>query len=371
MGAEQAGLELDWAMEREAWKAEVYNQNLGNHCVVGDVRRADWSSFRTPFWWHASPPCTTASKANPNQGETLLDIILAAAIRRGICQLRPRRFSLENVWDYSSYFSFRRILATLQREGYAIAHWHLDAANYGVPQNRKRLILVASRDHQPRRPMETHQKPDPTGQGSLFTQPWRGWFDAVKHRIEEFTDSDWANWQIPRLPKEWHLATEPFMVCGGNTNKAEAKPGKGVRRGDQPAQTITGGDRRNIRAFIMHGGNSGSSGDRYRYDTEPSFTVTAQAHRLAHRAYLVSGGDATIRRDEQPSFTLCASSGGHGTTPRARISGRVVQLSVGALADLQDFPPHYKLPATKTKACDIIGNAVPPGLMRAVIAANR
>ncbi len=328
LGAEQAGLELDWAMEREAWKAEVYNQNLGNHCVVEDIRRADWSSFRTPFWWHASPPCTTASKANPNAGETLLDIALAAAIRRGISELRPRRFSLENVWGYTTYFSFRRIQETLQAEGYAFSHWHLDAANYGVPQNRKRLILVASLDHQPHRPIATHSKhAAPASQLGMFDdaiRPWRGWFDAVKHRIEEFTPSKWANWQVPRLPAEWAELQEPFLVGGGNTGFAGAAEGNGVRYADEPMLTIRAG-RSSIRAFIMHGSNSGADGDRFRYDTEP----------------------------------------------RARISGRVVQLSVDALADLQDFPPNYRLPTTKTKACDIIGNAVPPGLMRAVIAANR
>src|SRR5690606_35414816 len=74
-----------------------------------------------------------------------------------------------------------RILACLEECGYAEAHRVLCAADYGVPQTRDRLILVASRVDRPRLPQPTHAEnpapPDLWGESLL---PWVGWYEAVE-----------------------------------------------------------------------------------------------------------------------------------------------------------------------------------------------
>lgn len=361
-GAKAAGLDPRFGLELMPDVAEYYNRNIGHHCVVANILGFDFTSLEMPWWFHGSPPCTTASIANQRTDETELDRDLARALCRAIHDLRPQWFSLENVGNYRHYESFRLILATLKDEGYAIVYRVLDAADYGVPQNRKRLILVASRVGRPVLPIPTHINPTKLPNDSQLSllslpTPWVGWYEAVKRRIPEFTDTEWADWQIPRLPSEVR------------NSFADASPGRGVRSANEPACTIRSSTRGQMTAFLMHGGNSGANGDRYRFDNEPSFTVTA-SDRVVWRSYLVSGCDATTRRDEQPSFTVCASFGDKGTVPRAGIEGRVVKLSMGALADLQSFPSTYQLPASKTLASKIIGNAVPPLLMQRVIEAN-
>ena len=49
-------------------------------------------------------------------------------------------------------------------------------------------------------------------------------------------------------------------------------------------------------------------------------------------------------------------------------SGRVVQLSVRALARIQSIPDSYKLPDKKTLACYVVGNAMPPLMYQKIIA---
>lgn len=370
-GAKAAGLDPRFGLELMPDIAEYYNRNVGHHCVVANILGLDFTSLEVPWWFHGSPPCTTASQANQDAKETELDRDLARALCRAIHDLRPPWFSLENVGNYRNYQSFQFILKALKDEGYAIVYRVLDAADYGVPQNRKRLILVASRVGRPVLPVPTHINPAKLPNDSQLSLlslplPWVGWYEAVKHRIPEFTDTEWADWQIPRLPAD---VRNSFLVGSGNNSFADASPGRGVRHAQEPAHTITSSTRGKMTAFLMHGGNSGANGDRYRFDNEPSFTVTA-SNRVVWRSCLVSGCDATTRRDEQSSFKVCASFGDKGTVPRAGIEGRVVKLSMGALADLQSFPKTYQLPTAKTLASKIIGNAVPPLLMQRVIEAN-
>jgi site-specific DNA-cytosine methylase len=55
---------------------------------------------------------------------------------------------------------------------------------------------------------------------------------------------------------------------------------------------------------------------------------------------------------------------------RGMATGRVVKMTPRALARFQSFPDWYELPARNALACKIIGNAVPPLLMRRVMEAQ-
>jgi DNA (cytosine-5)-methyltransferase 1 len=93
----------------------------------------------------ASPPCTTASIANPNQGETALDIELAKSVIQAIATTNCSHFMLENVSGYIKYESFRLILKHLYQFFPLVEFSVIDMADYGIPQSRKRLILLASK----------------------------------------------------------------------------------------------------------------------------------------------------------------------------------------------------------------------------------
>lgn len=256
-GAKQAGLTHTWGVEYDAALAAVATDN-GFDTMVADVREVDYSTLATPYWLHTSPPCTTASVANADGGETELDGELSGAVIRALRALRPRRFSLENVIGYRNYDAYRAILAALSDEGYALDWWHLNAADYGVPQTRRRLILVASLDHRPRKPAPTHQEAgEDAGQLTLFDSlpSWRGWLPALRGEyggrdlLPELPETKLAAWQLKRMPEEWGtmLLNSAFPTSNGKKHYAP----------DDPAFTVDTTAHGRMKALIIAQGEYG------------------------------------------------------------------------------------------------------------------
>lgn len=58
---------------------------------------------------------------------------------------RPDFVTMENVPALRAQSIFQQFVERLTREGYVVSHHIVNAADYGVPQRRKRLVLLASR----------------------------------------------------------------------------------------------------------------------------------------------------------------------------------------------------------------------------------
>jgi DNA (cytosine-5)-methyltransferase 1 len=145
LGAIAAGYEPIWAIEKDPRIARVYTKNFSHRPWVGDFLETAPQSFAAPDLLWVSPPCVRASSVNPQRGESSLDAHLAAKICEFASVLRPTQFILENVEGYKRFKSFEAIVERLFSLGYW-ANWQvLDAADFGVPQNRCRLILRAVR----------------------------------------------------------------------------------------------------------------------------------------------------------------------------------------------------------------------------------
>lgn len=369
VGFADAGLKPVQAVELEESIASVYAQNLGNHITVADVREySKQLSDRVPFWFHASPPCINASQAKTDAGETELDVELAQAVVRGIKRRSPW-FSLENVWGYRSFEAFRLICETLSSEGYNFAYWHLNSANYGVPQTRKRLILVASRVKRVVQPFPTHSEtPD------LFSVPWVGWYEAIADLIPTLPESQFAPWQIERLPEElktqWHPETpQSFLTESKYPNRNAEKCWRSV---EVPPPTVTALNP-SWKAFLIEGQNTIRT-STVRESSEPAPTVTSSwflRPASSPKALLVDGqnartpekGGLNSRQDREPSFAVSAS-----TSPKkAWLShGRIVAMTSRCLARFQSLPDWYQLTGKNSLDCKIIGNGVPCLLMEQV-----
>jgi DNA (cytosine-5)-methyltransferase 1 len=62
--------------------------------------------------------------------------------------IKPEIVSMENVKELSKekkYPVFEKFIKTLHKNGYHVSYQVVDASQYGVPQKRKRLVLLASR----------------------------------------------------------------------------------------------------------------------------------------------------------------------------------------------------------------------------------
>lgn len=389
IGAEAAGLRTIWGVEANAKIAAVAERNISAPCLVARVEEVDYSALEVPYLLHASPECTRASQANSAGGESELDLAMAGGVVSALRTLRPRVFTLENVYPYRCFQSFQNILAALDELGYAHAYWHLNSADFGVPQTRKRLVLIASRDFQPVRPPATHRKG-----GDMVHLPWNGWYSAIADIIHTFPDTEPAPWQEKNLPREIRdsMLLSPAMARGGVVTRSK----------EEPAVTICAADINQlpVRAYIVANNNSqdqhgNSYGTTVRPADEPMLSVTGMSPGW-WKAYLVNGENAYqewgkgYREADEPATTLPARStypkaflvqgqnsnparAGDGLSPAVLGShapkayvGVWKKLTLQALGRFQTMPDDYQ-----GLTSEINGNAVPCLLAQCIVESVR
>jgi len=389
---EACGIRDVFGVEYDDKIAQVARDN-GFPVTTADVRDIDPASLPRVDWFHASPVCKNASTAKADGEESPEDLETAQAVERYIDHHKPRIFSLENVWGYREFQAFADILKCLTRNGYAYEYWHLNSADYGVPQTRKRLILVARNDGiTPRKPQPTHFTPTPFFDDR---KKWVGWYEAIEDLIPTLPPSQFAKWQLERLPKEitqtvllnrntterddyFREYQEPsYVVTSDGDNgrrraflmQVQGEGGDGIKEQTEPMQTVTENhSAAKYRAFITAGGVAWSP---VLDESEPLFALTASKAEHATRAYLVNESSTMeVRGDAEPATTQIANGRNGGIGQKASVHGRVVKMTPRALARFQSFPDTYILPEKASLACTIIGNAVPPLLMQCVIGAN-
>ena len=120
-------------------------------------------------------PCQPFSMLNPRNPNEHRSVNLLNEFGRLVEGLHPAHIMIENVpgIDGRGVEILNQFLGMLEREGYHYDSRIVNAKNYGVPQNRRRFVLIASRLFEPQIPDETH------GDG-LF--PYVTLFDAI-HRF--------------------------------------------------------------------------------------------------------------------------------------------------------------------------------------------
>lgn len=105
------------------------------------------------------PPCQGFSTAGLKDPADPRNTLIGDFVRV-VGQLQPRYFLLENVTGLRSLHDgrlFDNVLGELDQLGYSFHYRVLHAADYGVPQMRKRLFIVGARDGVPPRfPEPTH-----------------------------------------------------------------------------------------------------------------------------------------------------------------------------------------------------------------------
>lgn len=304
-----------------------------------------------------SPPCQSFSSAGKRKGLADPRGQLIHQPMRWVRAVGPRWVALEQVPEALGYWG--QMAGELRTMGYSAWAGILNTADYGVPQIRKRAILLASLDRQVQPPEPTHSR---TGHAEMFGPRRERWVTMAE-------------------ALGWGLTERPAYVVAGGSDGGHHDGGSGQRV--QIAKHQAEGrwlDRRRSEAF----------GNRPIPLTEPSPTVHGQESQWQWR--LVSPGRSytSSRRRADPSLEPAPTIAlGHNVAawcwerPSTTIQGdlRVAQpghhdhcrdedlipVTISELGVLQGFPADHPWQAPGRSSQ--VGNAIPPPLAAACLRA--
>lgn len=281
-----------------------------------------------------SPPCQTFSAAGLRAGNDDMDLchqglddlargrdtrdrlrtacadsrsLLVVEPLRYALDLRPEWVALEEVPAVAPLFA--HMAGILRGVGYSVWTGVLNAADFGVPQTRRRAFLLASRTRPAVPPAPSHAK-DP-GPDTLFGPALAPWV----------TMADALGW--------------------GAT--------------DRPTPTVTAG--------------GGKSGGPEPFPSQARKALLGSQQRGTWVLRHSSRRNATVRRADEPAATLVFGRASNYVSwhPDGPAGPEPVRITVQEAAALQTFRPGYPFQGTKTRQFEQIGNAVPPLLATAAL----
>jgi DNA (cytosine-5)-methyltransferase 1 len=149
LGFIQAGFEVVWANDFFKDAVETYRKNIGNHIVYGDITKIPSSDIPNGFdILLGGFPCQGFSVANTKRSMADERNFLYKELLRLIKDKQPKFFVGENVKGLLSMQKgqvIKMIVDDFKSLGYNVEYRLLKASDYGVPQNRERVIIVGNR----------------------------------------------------------------------------------------------------------------------------------------------------------------------------------------------------------------------------------
>lgn len=149
-GASQAGMHLKWAFDKSSHAATTYRLNFPTAmCEESDIFSflTNDAEFIRVDVSHGSPPCQTFSPAHTiecaNDDANSACIFSCADL---IKKAKPRIHTMEETCGLFERHKevFFRVIQDFIELGYSVRWGILNCMDYGVPQSRRRLIIIAS-----------------------------------------------------------------------------------------------------------------------------------------------------------------------------------------------------------------------------------
>lgn len=141
--------DIIWANEINSQAVKTYSSYFGNHIICEDINNIEDEKFPKADIIVGGFPCQDFSLAGKKQGLKVERGRLYLQMKRAIDSVKPKAFIAENVKNLvlmENGLIFKTIIDDFKKSGYNVYYYLYHAANYGVPQNRERVIIYGIRD---------------------------------------------------------------------------------------------------------------------------------------------------------------------------------------------------------------------------------
>jgi DNA (cytosine-5)-methyltransferase 1 len=182
-----------FAVEWDRDAALTYEANFGAHVFASPIEQVE--AFPVVDVVIGGPPCQGFSPLNM-RGVGLERRSLWKHYLRALEEAEPRAFVMENVPQLLRSAEYGAFVAAAEELGYTVEGRILNAADFGVPQTRRRAFVIGVRDGEPAWPAPTHSEPGKRRDPALPT--WRTFADAVRGLS---LVPDERNWHRSRNPR--------------------------------------------------------------------------------------------------------------------------------------------------------------------------
>ncbi len=324
---ETGRFESIWANDVNRVAARTFAANFGDRCVAGNLVEIHGDpAFEVPAAdvVVGGPPCQGFSLLNKNRSgdarKQLWRPFLEVVERSG-----ARAFVMENVPQLLGSAEFGRIEQKARRIGFRLEAAKLCAADYGVPQTRRRAFIVGVRgDGAPGvlPPPPTHAEPGNKRSRDPNLAKWR----TVRDAIVDLPRPSGTEIRDAPAPLDLHFGRNPTEL---SKRRYRAVPREGMNRFDlqERAPELT------PPCWIRKKSGGTDLFGRLWWN-RPAFTIRTEFYKPEKGRYLHPAQHRPITHREAARF--------------------------------QGFPDDFAFRGTKIEIARQIGNAVPPPLARCV-----
>lgn len=339
IACDELDIETVWANDINKKASKVYTDQFGNDTFVeGDISTLiehipDHDLLTGGF------PCQPFSSAGKKLGLEDARGTLFENIVEILSSKKPKYFVLENVkrllsMDKGKHFT--TILDALSNLGYLVEWRVLNAVNFGLPQNRERIVIIGHMDHQPKSHLCTKEDLLGLTQKQIYTI---GNINQWKY-IEEHS-ACFSNWGLALNGKFYHANILNF------SEKQREKKLLEVLDND-PDQSFFFTEDTIERIKCSEKVNKYFNGVQILYNQKGG----------ARMGYSIFGIEGIA-----PTLT-CTTSRHY---ERYQIGNEFRRLTNIEYARIQGFPDNHCSSASKYDQYPLYGNAVPPAMVKWVI----
>jgi DNA (cytosine-5)-methyltransferase 1 len=240
LGFIQVGHTVVWANDLYSDAVKTYRQNIGGHIVEDDIRRISPEEIPSCDIVIGGFPCQGFSVANTKRTIEDTRNELYKQMIRIIKGKKPLFFLAENVkglLNIGKGAVMSMIVDDFTRIGYKVKYQLLNAADYGVPQLRQRVIIIGVRNDIAFEYVFPDKQYNEEGSDGL-----KRWI-SVKDALQDLPDPDQPNELYNHEYSKYKITVSKYL-------------GHRLIDGDKPAPTVTArGDERGGVVVLHHYNN--------------------------------------------------------------------------------------------------------------------